>query len=200
MVMNETGWVVAFTPRRFASGRDRARAAVSTTGNTSGGHPASTALTATTRRVRRRSVGPGWRSTSSGLPRRMLEHGVHPSRCRRHQWQPVAPSLGLEQLVEPLGRFVVQLDQDLITYRIGCCHGSPPGHEDDKFLYSSCAVAPLYNGQTHTEFNQAQQGDRQGLFASAVNPKSRRVLSPGTAALSSAVRSAKADGQLDQSG
>src|SRR5690349_19366738 len=46
-----TGWVVALTPRRFTSGCASARIALSTTGNTAGGQPASTAFTATTRRV-----------------------------------------------------------------------------------------------------------------------------------------------------
>ena len=100
MTIGATGCVVAFTPRRLISGCASARIAVSTTGN-AGGHPASTALTATTRRVTmpaRRQHGEHLVGVAGGE----LEHGLDPVRCRRDEGQPVAPAVGLEEGVHRL--------------------------------------------------------------------------------------------------
>src|SRR5690606_2641871 len=61
-----TGPVVAWTPARFASGRHIARTAARTTGKTSGGQPAISALIATTRSVARPSRGGTMPTSASG--------------------------------------------------------------------------------------------------------------------------------------
>ena len=105
-----TGCVVAFTPRRFISGRASARIAVSTTGNVSGGQPASTALIATTRRVTIPARGSRVASTSSGSPVACSSMASTRARRRRDDGQTVAQAAGFEQLGDRLGRVVVDLD------------------------------------------------------------------------------------------
>ena len=83
---------------------------MSTTGNVSGGQPASTALIATTRRVTMPARGSRVASTSSGSPVGVVEHGVDACGRRRDDREPVAQAAGLEQLGDRLGRVVGDLD------------------------------------------------------------------------------------------
>ena len=68
MTRGATGWVVACTPCRFSSGWPSARAAVTSTGITSGGQPASTAFTAMARRDATPPRGGSTATGSSGSP------------------------------------------------------------------------------------------------------------------------------------
>ena len=97
----------------LTSGCARARTALSTTGNTSGGQPASTAFTATMRRVTTPMRGGSTASCSSASPSRVLEHGVDPLRGGRHERQAVAPAVPFEQRVQGLGVGVDELQETI---------------------------------------------------------------------------------------
>src|ERR1700722_7441008 len=101
MTSGATGWVVAFTPRKLTSGRQSARIALSRTGNTSGAHPASTALIATARRGTMRRVGGA----------RAGEHRVDPLECRSDYRNAASPPVPGELGLHGLGRIVSDLDE-----------------------------------------------------------------------------------------